>query len=349
MSGSVQTRDERLRTDATSVFGVGGESRAGYVGEVSRLTAAELPEAWLAEQAIDYIRRQRDERPGQPFCLMVSFDRPHPPNVIPADYDGMYDPKNVPLPPAVPDDFEEDDLHLSGQIDRRGWRQMDEFELRLSVSRYLTNVTYVDACLGRVLTALDRTGYTDSTLVILLSDHGELLGERDGGHTKYCLYDSAVRVPLNVRWPGVSQAGVVSNAPVELVDLMPTWLEAAGLEPVDYLPGRSLRPLLTGSAAVGWRRATLTQQYAVADGAGASRDLRGQWTIREERYKLIHRAEARSALYDLQADPNEFHNLIDDASLAPVRDRLRAHIVQRAVEWAEQAPAAWEPTVARTA
>ena len=67
---------------------------------------------------------------------------------------------------------------------------------------------------------------------------------RGGAHTKYSLYDAAERVPLVVRWPGVSQSGTVSHAAVELVDLMPTWLEAAGLEVPAYLPGRSVRPLL---------------------------------------------------------------------------------------------------------
>jgi arylsulfatase A-like enzyme len=225
---------------------------------------------------------------------------------------------------------------------------MDERELRLSISRYLTNVTYVDDCLGRVLATLEELGYADHTVVVLLSDHGEMLGERGGAHTKYCLYDSAMRVPLIVHWPGVSRAGLVCHAPVELVDLMPTWLEAAGLQPAPYLPGRSLRPLLEGKApeAIGWRDATLSEQYTAAvEDPGRPGVPRGQWAIREGRYKLIHRAGARSALYDLQEDPGELYNLIDEPSLAPVRDRLRARIVQGVIERAEQFPARWEPVV----
>jgi choline-sulfatase len=100
--------------------------------------------------------------------------------VIPADYEGMYDPARVPLPPPVPAGFEEDDPHVRRQVAQRGWGEMDEGELRLSVSRYLTNVTYVDDCLGQVLSALDEAGYAENTVVVLLSDHGELLGERGG-------------------------------------------------------------------------------------------------------------------------------------------------------------------------
>jgi arylsulfatase A-like enzyme len=337
---------KRLQADYAVRFGSGGESREGYVGDVSPFPGAELPEAWLADQAVQYLQRHHEQRREQPFCLLVSVVRPHPPNVIPADYDGMYDPDQVPLPPEVPPSFHEDDPHVRRQIDQRGWGQMDERELRLSISRYLANVTYVDDCLGKVLSTLDELGYAEDTLVVLLSDHGEMLGERGGAHTKYSLYDNAARVPLIVRWPGAGRAGHVSHAAVELIDLMPTWLDAANLPIPSILPGRSLRPLLEGQSPeeVSWREATLSEQYTAAtEGSG---NPRGQWTIREARYKLIHRTGARSALYDLQEDRNEFRNLIDDPALAPVRERLYARLAQGVIARAEQFPARWEPVVA---
>jgi arylsulfatase A-like enzyme len=351
LSDGRQSVEERRRADQLARFGVGGESREGYVGDVAPQPASALPEAWLVNQAMDYLQRHHRAGGRQPFCLLVSLDRPHPPNVIPADYAGMYDPARVPLPPPVPPGFHEDDPHVRRQIEQRGWGQMDEQELRTSIARYLTNVTYVDECLGHVLTALDALGDTDNTLVVLLSDHGELLGERrwpghGGGYTKYSLYDSAMRVPLILRWPGVSRPGLVSQAAVELIDLLPTWLDAAGLETPPYLPGRSLRPLLEGRppAAAGWRQATLSEQFTAAtEEPGAPR---GQWAIREPGYKLIHRAGAKSACYDLRQDPNEFRNLIDDPALAPVRERLYARLAQGVIERAERFPAMWQPVVA---
>jgi arylsulfatase A-like enzyme len=345
---SVSEEYKRYRDEMGNRFGVGGESREGYVGDVFPFPAAALPEAWLCDRAVDYLHNRHDA-PGrreadQPFCLLVSMDKPHPANVIPQDYDGMYSPDDVPLPPRVPDGFREDDPHVRRQIETRGWGQMDERELRTSIARYLANVTYVDDSMGKVLHALDECGYADNTLVVVLSDHGELLGERGNAHTKYSLYDNAVRVPLIVRWPGMA-AGLVSNAAVELIDLMPTWLDAAGLETPPYLPGRSLRPLLEGHdpAGAGWREATLSEQYTAAQEEPGS--ARGQWTIRELRWKLNHRAGARSALYDLEHDPGELHNLIDSPDHAAVRDRLRARIVQGAIERAEQYPARFEPQV----
>ena len=340
------TKEERrLRAAWAEQFGVGGESRAGYVGDVAPVPGARLPEAWLADQAVAYLQTYRQREGNRPFCLIVSLDRPHPPNVIPADYAGLYDPEAVPLPPPVPPGFHEDDHHIRRQIAVRGWGEMDERELRLSIARYLTNVTYVDHCLGRVLDALEEAGLADTTLVVFFSDHGEMLGERNRAHTKYCLYESAVRVPLLLRWPGVSRPGLVSHAPVELVDLMPTWLEAAGLPVPDMLPGRSLRPLLAGQPpeALGWRTATFSELYTAVDTPGAPR---GQWAIRTSRYKLIERVAAMSALYDLEADPNEFDNRIDDPALAPVPEQLRLHLLREVMRRAEQFPARHEPVVA---
>jgi len=222
---------------------------------------------------------------------------------------------------------------------------MAEAEIRQSVARYLTNVRFVDDCLGRVLTALDESGHAANTQVVYFSDHGEMLGERAGAHTKYCLYESSVRVPLIVRWPGVSQAGLVSRAPVELIDLMPTWLEAAEIPVPAMLPGRSLRPLLAGenSQAIGWREVTLSEQYTPVDAPDAPR---AQWTLRDGRYKLIERLSARGALYDLREDPNEFSNRIDEPGLADVRERLRESLIRGVLTRAEQFPAQQTPIVA---
>jgi len=334
-----------LPANAFAHFGLGGETREGYIGAVAPVGGAHLPEAWLTEQAIGFLREHADGADERPFCLLLSLDRPHPPNVVPADYAERYAPDEMPLPPATPPGFAEDDYHIGKEIATREWNTMTPQELRLSVSRYLANVSYVDAQFGRVLATLEETGQADKTMVVYFSDHGELLGERGGGHTKYCLYESAIRVPLLVRWPGVSQAGLVSSAPVELIDLLPTWLEAAGLPVPNFLPGRSLRQLLAGESPreIGWREATFTEQYTAVATPGAPRT---QWALREHRYKLIERVSGQSALYDLQEDPMEYHNLIDDPTLAPVRERLRTQLLHDMMARTEQYPAQNWPQVA---
>ena len=304
----------------------GGECHPGYVGATSSLTADQLPEAWLCDRASDYIRHRPQDRP---FCLLVSLNLPHPANVIPKDYEGLYAPEDVSLPPPVPAGFQEEDPHVQSRIADR-WSGMTNGDIRWSMARYFTNVTYVDHCLGRVLNTLRQEGLEDNTLVVFFSDHGDMLGERNRAHTKYCLYESAVRVPFIVRWPGIGTPGHVSDAPVELVDLMPTWLEAAGCPVPGILPGRTLSPLLDGRPpqAVDWRTKTFSEIYTGS---------RAQWMLRENRYKLIERVDAPSALYDLKEDPHEFVNRINDPALADVRDRLRLDLLHTVMASGERA------------
>ena len=303
----------------------GGECHPGYVGQTSKLTGDELPEAWLCDLAVDYLGKHPKD---QPFCMMVSLDLPHPANVVPKDYEGFVKPEDITLPPEVPEGFQEEDDHVTNQIATR-WADMTEDDIRLSQARYFTNVSYVDQCLGRVLNALKEQGLEENTLVVFFSDHGEMLGERNRTHTKYSLYENAVRAPLIVRWPGRSQAGHVCDASVELVDLMPTWLEAAGLPISNSLPGRSLAPLLEGASSdkAAWRSSTLAEMYTSS---------RPQWMLRESRYKLIERQGGNSALFDLQQDPNEFENRIEDPELADIRDRMRLTLLERVMSTTQQ-------------
>ncbi len=215
---------------------------------------------------------------------------------------------------------------------------MDERELRLSISRYLTNCTFVDNCMGMVLNALEETGHKDNTLVVFFSDHGDMLGERNLAHTKYCMYENAMRTPFIVRWPGTGKPGIVSDSLVSHVDLMPTWLEASGLEIPDMMVGRSLKPLLEGKSAedIDWPQYAFSEIYTSPANPG---EPRAQWTLRGTRYKLIQRAgSSRSALYDLREDPNEFNNLIGDPALSDIREEMRLEILTGVMERTETYP-----------
>lgn len=334
----VATAEEiAMRRDWKRRFSGGGENHAGYVGEVAPIPSGRFPEAWLAGLAVDFLRDHATHFRDSPFCLMVSVDRPHPENVVPSDYADSYDPAEMPLPPRPPDGFEEQDYFLPRLAARYDWESMTDDEIRTSVARYLTNVTFVDHCFGRVLRELRKLGLEQNTMVVMTADHGELLGERQRSHTKYCLYEAALRVPLIVRWPD-GKPGVVSHAPVELIDLMPSWLEASGLPVPEYLPGRSLRPLGEGlsSAQLGWREASVTEHYTPAPNDAAPRT---QWAARDGRYKLLERLSGPSALYDLQADPGEFVNRIDDHSFQDQRERLRLLLLRELMRNAEQYPA----------
>ena len=171
-------------------------------------------------------------------------------------------------------------------------------------------VTAVDACHGRVIQALKDEGVYDETLIVMMSDHGELLGARGpAAFSKYNLYDPAIRVPLIVKPPkGYEGArGATSDALVSLVDLLPTLLDFAGLEGDHSLPGISLKPLFEGKSLARQRRATLTEFLWKGSVHTA---------IRSREWKLINGPHGRE-LYHIAEDPHEFNNLAADGRAAP--------------------------------
>ena len=319
--------------------GPGGESVKGYVGTVSAIPADSQQDGWLARDACAFIERQDG---GKPFLLVVSLDRPHPPSIVPPEFSGLYDPANVPLPPAAPEGFVEEDARLRRRS--RAWSGMTDHELRSSIARYMENITYVDHLFGSVVGTLKKRGLSECTAVFFFSDHGELLGGRGGCFSKYCLYDSALRVPLVVRWPGVGKEGAVVSAPVELIDLFPTWLDIAGLPAPEFLPGRSLRPLLKGKKPeeIAWRETAFAEMYNPT-----------QWALRTQTHKLIVRPGGANALYELKSDPHEFLNRYHDTRLgetkAQMLEDLANHAIDRALKYPElSSRAPWDRRTSRS-
>ncbi len=134
---------------------------------------------------------------------------------------------------------------------------VSEEGVRETIRSYYASISFLDANVGRVLDALDRLGLTANTVVIFISDHGYLLGER-GQWMKQMLFERSARAPLMIAGPGVRAKGQVSSRIVEFVDLYPTLADLAGLAPPPGLHGRSLAPLLKNPRA-GWDHPAFTQ------------------------------------------------------------------------------------------
>jgi arylsulfatase A-like enzyme len=173
-------------------------------------------------------------------------------------------------------------------------------------ARYCALVEQVDEEVGRLLAILDRRGLARNTLVVFASDHGDMMGHRDrlGKSTPY---ETSARTPITVRQPGVVPAGGVLHGPVESIDLPCSLLAAAGLH---FDP----HALLPASPAKSW------WDYACG-GSEAPREWAysemGAWKmVSDGQWKLIHRSDQADELYDLQADPFEFHNLAGTAEQA---------------------------------
>lgn len=297
--------------------------------DLARLIAAPEPipaefhqTTFCTDKAIEFMQEER----GGPWLMSVNIFDPHAPFDPPADYRAHYDAHSLPGPY-----FRESDLEAQArlrdidfQTDAQRPAQCQAHELQAA---YYAMIELIDDNVGRMLQALEDTGQRRNTLIIFTSDHGEMLGDH-GLVLKGCrFYEGLVRVPLILSWPGHIQAGAVSRALVELVDLAPTLLDFAGLDIPARMQGRSLVPILTGQADLHVHRDFVRAEYYCA--LNPAPPGREAWAgtyatmIRTDRHKLVsYHGHAWGELFDLERDPHEFDNLWADPAQSDVRFRL---------------------------
>lgn len=297
----------------SGVEGLGHENDWGSLG----IPETDYDDTLSANYAIEFLGKEH----GQPFFLACGIFRPHLPWYVPQSYFDLYPIEDVVLPQILDTDL--DDVPEAGlkiAASRRGdlekIRAADKH--REAVRAYLASISYADAQLGRVLDALDARADRDRTIIVLWSDHGWHLGEKDHWH-KSTLWEEATRVPLIIAAPGVTPAK--SPAPVSLLDLYPTLIELCGLEGPDDLDGKSLVPLLQNPLQ-GWDRPAIIE-YG-----------RGNAAVRSTRYRYIRYADGSEELYDLAKDPLEWHNLAGKPGSQSIQEELAPWIPQN---WAEPA------------
>lgn len=253
--------------------------------------------------------------PREPFFLAAGIYRPHLPWYAPRRYFDAYPLDTIVPPPVGPDDC--DDLPPAGRkmaAARRGDLELvraagKEREL---LQAYLASITFCDALVGRLVDALDASPARDRTIVVLWSDHGWHLGEKDHLH-KFTLWERSTRVPLVVIAPGLTAPGGRCARPVGLVDLFPTLVDLCRLPMPPELDGRSLRPLLA-APDLPWDHPALTTHG------------RGNHALRDGRYRYIRYADGGEELYDHAVDPHEWTNLAGRPEHAAVRDALAARL-----------------------
>jgi arylsulfatase A-like enzyme len=188
-------------------------------------------------------------------------------------------------------------------------------------------VEIIDANVGRLLDSLERTGQRENTVVVFMSDHGEMLGDH-GLQLKGCrFYEGLVRVPLVISWPGRFACGIRSDALVELTDIAPT-LALLGGEALPWTHGRSLLPILEGRGSADAHRDHVRCEYydVLANWWGTGRDPEPPsyaTMYRDERHKLaVYHGNDYGELYDLSRDPGEHENLWEDPGSQDFRCRL---------------------------
>lgn len=255
-----------------------------------------------ASYQLDQVDHFLDQHRDQPFALWVSFLEPHSPFDFPVEYRGKYAPGNFRVPEVGPED---------------GWqiplifRDLSPADKQGIIASYYTSVEFLDRNIGRVLRKLGELNLDRDTMVVYMADHGYDLGQH-GRFEKHCGYDPALRVPLLMRYPGRIRPGVVREM-TEHIDVPATITDMLDLERLPIQHGVSLRPYLEGTKPS--PRDHIFSEYLENEEA----------YIRTDRWKFIYCTGQRERkdgyvtdrptpgryriLYDLQADPGEFHNV----------------------------------------
>ncbi len=296
-------------------------------GAHSRLRSYSTPAFAVYKDGVDYFLdhyiasksiaaiEQRDRT--KPLLLNAMFLAPHPPFDIPEPYYSMIKPGDFTLPENIGEWYSGQSplqmYNLTGFIGSRYSRE----QWREIWTKYLGLVKLLDDEVGRVINALKKEGLYDKAIIVFTADHGEMLGSHSLWQ-KMCMYEASAKVPLIVKLPKDFQPAIkASDAPVSLVDVLPTLLEYNGLPVPPNLDGRSLIPLLQGQSPT---RNAIFVQY---DGNGSLGSA--QRCIVKNNYKLIvdiFKDETFVELYDVIQDPQEKVNLMFNQKFAVPADEL---------------------------
>ena len=248
------------------------------------------------KQTIDALERLKNEQ----FILTCSFHCPHVPITPSEPYASIYKPKDMPTPVSI-DDKRLNSPYNPGIIDMP---YNDKAKVQYMTANYYAFVTEVDEWVGKILTKLDDLKLTNNTLVIFVSDHGELLGVH-GMRGKFNFYEESVRVPFLFRFPGKIKPGQTIANPVSTLNIFPTILEYAGVKSIPT-DGYSLKGVMEGSASPKY-------DFAISEWQWKNEKV-PSIMIRTENWKLMttHRNGGKNVevLFDLKNDPYEINNLL---------------------------------------
>lgn len=290
------------------------------MGSVTGAGVAEITNQYEYDDEVAYnaCRKLYDLSRGadpRPWCLTVSFTHPHDPFVARRKYWDLYEgiPELEP-PEAIP--YDRMDAHSQRLMDACDWRGLDitAQNIRRARQGYFANISYVDEKLGELLDVLKRS--RQEAIVVFVSDHGEMLGDR-GLWYKMNFFEPSARVPMMISAPGMAP-GLVEN-PVSTIDLLPTLCELAGIPKEEVAPWTDGESLAQGSADHG----PVAMEYAAE---GSVTPLVG---LREGDWKYIACSADPELLYNLADDPEERVNRATDPAAAPVLERMRSLAAER--------------------
>jgi iduronate 2-sulfatase len=255
-----------------------------------------------AEQAVRVLSQKHEK----PLFLALGFHKPHLPLRAPRKYFDMYPPDKIPLPEYPADDLKDVPHHYSLE----NHNTFTDEKRREAIAAYYACVSYVDSCVGRIMSALRDSGRDKNTIVVFWGDHGFHLGEHLLWQ-KMTLFEESCRIPLIIAAPGVTKPGAVCRRPTEYVDLFPTLADLCGLGVPKNLESVSMAPLLKDPARR-WKKGAFTY-------------IQGGQTVRSETWRYTEWGSPDKAeLYDHEKDPREIINLAKDPRHAGTVKELSA-------------------------
>lgn len=259
-----------------------------------KISDGETGDGQAVQWAMDKLKQNYDK----PLFMAVGIFRPHLPLYVPGEYFDSFPLSDISIPVLPPQDMKDvPQVGLALREYEKAYFEETERAGKVDevVQAYLASCRFADALVGRLLEAWDSSPYADNAIILLWSDHGWHLGEKNK-FQKHALWEPATRVPLIAVVPGLTQPGSRSHEAVSLIDIYPTLMDLCDLSLADSLDGESLRPLLQNPAA---RR---DQPAIITFGLN-------NHSVRDERWKYIRYHDGGEELYDMHMDPNEWTNL----------------------------------------
>lgn len=278
-----------------------------YDSQPSTLPITEHGDYLSTSAAINFLEQNGDN----PFALFLGIFKPHTAWDVPQEFYDLYPLDSIELPYALDGDLSDVPAFMRALITDDHGIILDTIGWKAALQGYFASITFADAMFGRLLDALEESGHLDDTAIVVWTDHGFHLGDKDDWH-KFTLWDEAGRAPMIVALPGAADDGQRVTEVVELVDLMPTILDIMGVAVPTGLSGRSLVPFIENPALD-------TGGYAVTT-------MYGSVSIRTAAYRYTLYEDGTAELYDILADPNQWVNLADIPDYAPLAAALEAAV-----------------------
>ena len=322
---------DSIEIDGKQVRWAYGPSRQGktfnYIDEDNRdLTPDEINANWAEKRLLELASSDNDN----PFFLAVGFLRPHTPLIVPQKYFDMYPLENIQLANILENDKEDTYLHTVSQFETpgRSVRSIEMYKnlvssyydneegLKRFTQAYLACVTAVDDNIGQVLRAVNNSSLKDNTIVVIVSDHGWTMGEKEHIY-KNSLWEESTRVPMLIRAPGKSKPNSKVYHPVSLIDVYPTLLDLAGLdnetiknEKGKSLDGFSLKPFLNNPKLKDWEGPDAALSVVYTSDKNAEIPSNHHYSVRTKDWRYILYNTGEEELYNNANDPKEWNNLI---------------------------------------